>query len=107
MHPLTHEIALKRASFDGEPRIVAHAGTISIVTPSGEIWQVFDSEGPGGEMRASPRSDPQVWARIFILAGRDNVARIYRFGISESRSTGAGQLLAQLMRAKAGDERAA
>jgi hypothetical protein len=107
MHPLTHELAVKRASLDGSPRIVAHAGTISIVTPSGEIWQVFDSEGPNAEMRATPRNDENVWARIFVRAGGDQAARIYRFGTGESRSPGAGALLAQLMRALAGDSLAA
>ena len=106
MHPLTHELAVKRASLDGEPRIVAHAGTMSIVTPGGEIWQVFDSEGPNREMRACPLSDARVWARIFIRAG-DSAARIYRFGVAESRSTGAWTLLAQLERASVGDELAA
>jgi hypothetical protein len=104
MHPLTHELATTRASLDGEPRIVAHAGTLWIVTPSGEIWQVFDSEGPNGEMRPCPLSDDRVWARIFVRVDADNGARIYRFAADESRSTGARPLLLQLEQAKAGDD---
>lgn len=103
MHPLTHQLAVKRASLDGEPRIVAHAGTMSIVTPGGEIWQVFDSEGPNREMRACLLSDARVWARIFVRADGDNAARIYRFGVAESRSTGAWTLLAQLEGASEGE----
>jgi hypothetical protein len=98
MHPLTQELATKRASLDGEPRIVAHEGTISIVTPAGQIWQVFDSEGPNGEMRNLPLSDDRVWARIFIRMDQDAEPRIYRFSADESRSTAAMSLLAQLER---------
>lgn len=104
MHPITHQLAVKRASLDGEPRIVAHSGTISIVTPSGEVWQVFDSEGPGRQMRACPLSDDRVAARIFIRTDGDNSVRIYRFGLDESRSAGPRPLLAQLERALTGDD---
>ena len=107
MHPLTHELAVKRASLDGEPRIVAHAGSLSIVTPCGEIWQVFDSEGPDGAMRSCPLSDERVAARIFVRADGDTTVRIYRFGVDESRATAARPLVDQLLRAKSGDEMAA
>lgn len=107
MHPLTHELATQRASSAGEPRIVAHDGTISIVTPAGEIWQVFDSEGPDGGIRAYPLSDERIPARIFVRADGDNMVRIYRFADNESRSTGARPLIAQLERAMASDERVA
>jgi hypothetical protein len=103
MHPLTYEMASKRASLDGEPRIVAHGGTIWIVTPQGEIWQVFDSEGPNGTMRNMPLSDDRVWARIFVRIDEDTDVRIYRFGADESRSAGPLPLLAQLKRATPGE----
>lgn len=103
VHPLTHELAVKRANTDGEPRIVAHAGTLSIVTPGGEIWQVFDSDGPNKGMRPCPLSDDRVWARVFIRADDDTAARIYKFGPGESRSTGPWPLLAQLAYAKSGE----
>ena len=97
---------MKRASADGEPRIVSHGTTISIVTPRGEVWRVFDSEGPDGDTRTMPRNDTAVWARIFV--GDDGViVRIYRFGIGESRGVTARRLMEQLERAKLGDERAA
>lgn len=104
MHPLTHELAVKRASLDGEPRIVAHAGTIWIVTPQGAIWQVFDSEGPDGSMRAYPLSDDRVAARIFVRVDGADTVRMYRFGLGESRSTGAQPLARQLERAMTGDD---
>ena len=107
MHPLTHQLAVNRAGLDGEPRIVAHSGTISIVTPTGEVWQVFDSEGPGGHMRACPLNDDRVAARIFVRTGADTKVRIYRFGVDELRSTAPRPLLSQLERAIAGDEMAA
>jgi hypothetical protein len=107
MHPVTRELAVKRASTDGEPRLVAQGKTIYIVTPRGEIWQVFDSEGPDGEMRAMPKNDMGVWARIFVGAEANSPVRIYRFGIGESRSPSARRLYEQLERAKLGDERAA
>ena len=104
MHPLTHELAMRRAGIDGEPRIVAHAGTLSIVTPRGEIWQVFDSEGPNREVRSCPLSDERIYARIFVRTDADAPARVYRFRVQESRSTGPWPLLAQLAHAEAGDE---
>ncbi len=103
MHPLTAEISVKRTSLDGEPRIIAHGGMTSIVTPSGEIWHVLDSEGPDGETHMSPVNDARVWARIFIDAATETQVRIYRFGAGESRSTLARTLFAQLERAKVGD----
>jgi hypothetical protein len=103
MHPVTHELAVQRANLDGEPRIVAQAGTLSIVTPRGEIWQVFDSDGPGKGMRSCPLSDDRVWARVFIRADDDSTARIYRFAAGESRSTAPWPLVAQLAFAKAGE----
>jgi hypothetical protein len=99
MHPLTQELATKRASLDGAPRIVAHEGTISVVTPNGQIWQVFDSEGPNGEMRPYPLSDDRVYARIFVRMDQEAEPRIYRFTPEESRSTSAVALQSQLERA--------
>jgi hypothetical protein len=96
MHPLTQELATKRASLDGEPRIVAHAGVISIVTPTGEIWQVFDLDSPNGQMRDYPLSDDRVYARIFVRMDAQAEPRIYRFANEETRSTGAMALLRQL-----------
>jgi hypothetical protein len=106
MHPLTREISVKRTSLDGEPRIIAHGGMISIVTPSGEIWHVLDSEGPDGVTHMSPRNDAGIWARIFIEAETEERTCIYRFGIGESRSTIAQRVFAQLERAKGDDARA-
>ena len=104
MHPLTREMAINHASLDGEPRIVSHGGTMSIVTPGGEIWHVIDSEGPDGETHMAPRNHSRVWARVFVAD--DDTVRIYRFGREESRSTTARMLLAQLQRAKTGDAQA-
>jgi hypothetical protein len=101
MHPLTQELATKRANLDGEPRIVAHGGVISIVTPTGEIWQVFDLDSPDGAMRDYPLSDDRVYARIFVRMDAQAEPRIYRFAAGESRSTGPVPLLMQLEGARA------
>ena len=99
-------MAINHASLDGEPRVVSHGGATSIVTPAGEIWHVLDSEGLDRETHMSPRNETRVWARIFIEAEGEETVRIYRFGLGESRSTTARNLLQQLERAKAGDAQA-
>src|SRR5690606_7060118 len=95
MHPITQELAIKRASRDGEPRIIALAGKMFIVTPGGETWQVFDSLDSGGQVRGRLRGDKPVSARVFVRTD-DDTARIYRFGADEPRSTAARPLIAQL-----------
>ena len=97
---------MHHASLDGEPRIVSHGGTTSIVTPTGEIWHVLDSEGLDRETHMSPRNDTRVWARIFVQAEGEQTVRIYRFGLGESRLTTARALSQQLERARLGDARA-
>jgi hypothetical protein len=105
MHPLTRQLATVMASNDGIPRVIKHASTIFLVTPEGEVWRIFDSDGPDGERRSEPANDPEVWARIFIGSGPKSVTRIYRFAFGESRSIAAEALVDQLRRSTIGDER--
>jgi hypothetical protein len=107
MHPLTRELALRQACSDGNPRVVVDTRTMFIVTPEGEIWRIFDSQGTDGEPRVTPRNEPGIVARIFIKTGEERPYCIYRFGLGESRSTSPHRLFLQLERAKAGDAQAA
>jgi hypothetical protein len=100
MHPLTRELAVKRASSDGQSRIVAQANSLFIVTPDGAVWQVFDADLLTGETHSTPRDYADVWARIFIGADEGQPVRIYRFGAGESRSTAAHRIYEQLERAR-------
>jgi hypothetical protein len=106
MHPLTHHVAVTRSLADGAPRIIVQQNAMYLVTPEGEVWQMFDTDGSGWLAGGIPRNDAAVLARIFVRAD-DALVRIYRFGIGERRSTTAWHMLVQLERAKAGDERAA
>ena len=105
MHPLTRRLAVTMASTDGEPRLISHANTLYLVTPPGEVWRVFDSDGPDGDTRSLPRNDPQVWGRIFVGSGAEPTVRIYRFGDDESRAVTAEQIYAQLRHAASGEAR--
>lgn len=109
MHPLTHHLAVARSRADGEPRIIAQQNSMYLVTPAGEVWQVFDTDGRGWPGGGRPRNDPAVVARIFVASedGVAGVVRIYRFGVAESRFITVWRMLEQLERAKLGDDRAA
>jgi hypothetical protein len=100
MHPLAQGFRTSDPNIENEPRIVAHGGTISLVTTNGELWQVFDSEGPNGELRDYPLSDDRVYARIFVRMDREAEPRIHRFRDGESRSTSPIEIAGQLERAE-------
>ena len=104
----THHLAVTHAMADGSPRIIARQATMFLATPTGEVWQVFDSDASTWLGGGLPRNDADVVARIFVRAASGGrVSRIYRFGIGESRSVTAWRILEQLERAMAGDDRAA
>ena len=88
------------------PRLIPHRNTLCIVTPEGEIWQVFDANAGDYVAGGLPRNDAEVVARIFV-ANNGGLIRIYRFGIRENRSITAWGILEQLRRATVGDDRAA
>jgi hypothetical protein len=104
MHPLSRTLALSMASTDGHARVIAHADTLYLVTPTGEVWRVFDSEGPDRETRGLPRNDRAVWGRIFIGSGGAAATKIYRFAVGESRSALPEDLVQQLRAATGGDD---
>ena len=106
MHPLTHHVAVSRSLADGAPRIIARQNVAYLVTPCGEVWQVFDTDGQDWVSGGVPRNDIAVLARIFVDVGPGTV-RIYRFGLGESRSITPWRMAEQLERAKMGDDRAA
>jgi hypothetical protein len=100
MHPLTGQLAAVMASTDAVPRLVRQLSTLFLVTPQGEVWRIFDSDGPDTETRSAPSNDPHVWARIFIGSGATPIVRVYRFRDAESRSINAERLFEQLTTAK-------
>ena len=107
MHPQTRQLAVNHASADGEARIIADSGGMFLVTPRGDLWQVFDFEGSDGETHAEPSNSPGVRARIFVGIETNPAVRICRFEAGESRSTVPRNLLDQLERGSREDERAA
>src|SRR5512140_2975241 len=105
MDPLSRRLASALASTDGFPHVIRHSGaTLFLVTPLGEVWRVYDSDGPEGERR-EPSNDPGAWARIFIGSGSDGVTRIHRFTGAETRAIDAEHLWKQFGASTIGDER--
>jgi len=100
MHPLTGQLAAVVASTDAIPRLVRQFTALFLVTPQGDVWRIFDSDGPDAETRSAPTNDPHVWARIFIGSGTTPVVRVYRFADGEGRSISAERLFEQLGAAK-------
>jgi hypothetical protein len=103
----THHLAVTHAMADGSPRLIARQTTMFLATPTGEVWQVFDSDAISWIDGGLPRNDPDAVARIFVRAGGGRTSRIYRFGVDESRSVTAWRMLEQLERAMVGDDQAA
>jgi hypothetical protein len=104
----THHLAVTHAMADGMPRLLARQNAMFLATPDGEVWQVFDADATDWIGGGIPRNDADVLARIFVRAASGGrTARIYRFGVGESRSVTAWRMLEQLERAKLGDDRAA
>ena len=107
MESFTHHLAVSHAMADGMPRLIARQTAMFIATPTGEVWQVFDADATDWIGGGMPRNDSAVLARIFVRAGSGGrMARIYRFGVTESRSITAWRMLEQLERAMQGDDQA-
>jgi hypothetical protein len=106
MNPLTGQLAAVRASTDAAPRLVRQFTTLFLVTPQGDVWRIFDSDGPDGTTHSAPSNDPGVWTRIFMGSGSNPLVRMYRFRDGESRSISAERLLEQLASAKSGELKA-
>jgi hypothetical protein len=100
MHPITGQLAAVMASTDGVPRLVRQFTALFLVTPTGDVWRIFDSDDATGESRFSPSSDPAVRTRVFIGSGAQPAIRVYAFQQSEGRSIGAERLYDQLQAAK-------
>jgi hypothetical protein len=107
MQPQTRQLAINHASADGEARIISDSGGMFLVTPRGDLWQIFDFEGQNGDTHPEPRNSPAVRARIFVGLEANPTVRICRFDAGESRSTVPRHLLEQLERGNREDDRAA
>jgi hypothetical protein len=108
MESFSNHLAVSHAMADGMPRLIARTNALFIATPNGEVWQVFDGDTTDWMDGGMPRNDPDVLERIFVRAASGGrTARIYRFGLGESRAVTAWQMLSQLEKAPVGDSRAA
>jgi hypothetical protein len=96
MDNLAKQLAAALASTDGIPRIIQQLGILYLVTPTMEVWRVFDSHDGTPVSRFDATDNPSVKARIFIGSGPYPVVRVYRFAEGEDRSVSAESLLEQL-----------
>jgi hypothetical protein len=90
------QLAAALASTDGVPRVIEQFNTLYLVTPTMDVWRVFDSHDGTPVTRFASTDDPNVRARIFIGSGPYPVVRVYRFLDGEDRSVSAERLLQQL-----------
>jgi hypothetical protein len=100
MHSLTGHLAAVVANTDAVPRLVRQFTALFLVTPTGDVWRVFDSDDEKGEERFSPSSDPNVCTRVFIGSGTQPIVKTYLFSSGEARSIAAERLYEQLKTAK-------
>lgn len=96
MSTLAKHLAAVMASTDGIPRVIRQSSVLYLVTPTGNVWRVFDSDDETRVTRFAAMHDPNVSTRIFIGSGPHAVVRVYRFLKSEDRSVNAERLLEQL-----------
>ena len=96
MDTLAKQLAAALASTDGNPRVIQQFSILYLVTPTREVWRVFDSHDGTPGTRFPATDDPSVIARIFIGSGPYPVVRVYRFLESEDRSVSAERLQQQL-----------
>jgi hypothetical protein len=101
MSTLAKQLASVMASTDGIPRVIRQFSVIYLVTPSGDVWRVFDSEDETRVTRFAATHDPKVSTRIFIGSGPRAVVRVYRFLKTEDRSVSAERLFEQLGESRA------
>jgi len=101
MKPLAKQLAAVMASTDGIPRVIRQSSVLYLVTPTGDVWRVFDSDDETRVTRFAATHDPSVCTRIFIGSGPRAVVRVYRFLEGEDRSVSAERLYEQLEESRA------
>jgi hypothetical protein len=101
MSTLAKQLASVMASTDGIPRVIRQFSVLYLVTPTGHVWRVFDSEDEASVTRFAATHDPSVSTRIFIGSGPRAIVRVYRFLKTEDRSVSAERLFEQLEESRA------
>jgi hypothetical protein len=101
MKSLAEQLAAALASTDGIPRVIKEFSILYLVTPTGDVWRVFDSEDGTPATRRSAADDPNVNTRIFIGGGPYPAVRVYRFLEREDRAVSAERLVEQLAESRA------
>ena len=100
MEALTGPLAAVVASTDAVPRVIRQLTAIFLVTPTGNVWRIFDSDDTA-EARSAAKHDQSVSTRIFIGSGPRAIVKVYRFLIGEDRSISAERLFEQLEESRA------
>ena len=101
MRPLAKQLAAVMASTDGIPHVIRQFSVLYLVTPTGDVWRVFDSDDEAHVTRFAATHDPNVSTRIFIGSGPHAKVRAYRFLNGEDRSVSAERLSEQLEESRA------
>jgi hypothetical protein len=101
MDTLAQQLAAALASTDGIPRVIRHFSILYLITPTGDIWRVFDSYDGTPASRVTAADDPNVNTRIFIGSGPYPVVRVYHFLEGDDRSVSAERLIEQLAASRA------
>src|SRR4051812_40374684 len=96
METLAKQLAAALTSTDGIPRVVQQFDIFYLVTPTMEVWRVFDSRDGTPATRFAATADSKVGTRIFIGGGPYPVVRVYHFLEGEDRSVSAERLFEQL-----------
>jgi hypothetical protein len=101
MKTFGEQLAAALASTDGIPRVIRQFSILYLVTPTGDVWRVFDSNDGTPATRVTAADDPHVNTRIFIGSGPYPAVQVYRFLESEDRSVSAERLLEQMEKSRA------
>jgi len=87
---------LSARAVEERPRVIQQFTAIFLVSQSGDVWRVYDSESPKGWGRRIPSKNPATRTRVFVGIGQPNGMRVYRFGAEEAREVSAQELQRQL-----------
>ena len=98
MNPIASQLAAILASTDGVARIVRQSNALFLVSPSGEVWRIYDSDDAAGNSRYAPASNPFAQSRVFV-GGVKGTVKVYAFRVDESRSIAEERLHEQLVAA--------
>jgi hypothetical protein len=101
MRPLAKQLAAVMASTDGVPHVMRQSSVLYLVTPTGDVWRICDSDDEARVTRMAATHDSNVSTRIFIGSGPHAVVRAYRFLENEDRSVSAERLYEQLGESRA------